>query len=207
MFFIQEIYKKEITINKSRFIGTLIPVDSVEEANKQLDLIRKKYYDATHNCYAYIIGLNQEIQKCSDDGEPQKTAGAPIIDVLKKKNLTNVLMVVTRYFGGILLGAGGLVRAYSETTSLTTNSAKLYVYQNLLETTIPLSYKDYNTFKKLPYVKILLEDYNLDVRVTFQIVKSDYNQLVKDLQSILKFPDLNLEFSETYALIENEVSN
>ena len=111
---INEIITNEIVINKSRFITTLFPVKNIDDVNYFLSLTKKKYYDATHNCYAYIIGENANIQKCSDDGEPQKTAGFPMLDVLKKNNMTNILAITTRYFGGILLGAGGLVRAYSE---------------------------------------------------------------------------------------------
>ncbi len=110
---IKGMYENEIVIEKSRFITRIFRVDSIDNVNNILEEIRKKHYDATHNCYAYILGDNQEIQKCSDDGEPQKTAGFPMMDVLKKNNLTNVLVIVTRYFGGVLLGTGGLVRAYS----------------------------------------------------------------------------------------------
>ena len=92
-------------------------MNSIEEVEEKLAYVRKKHYDARHNCYAYILGDNQEIQKASDDGEPSKTAGAPMLDVLKKNNMTNILAIVTRYFGGILLGAGGLVRAYSSSVS------------------------------------------------------------------------------------------
>lgn len=104
-------------INKSEFINYLIPVSSVGDAKSELDNIRKIYPDANHHCYAYIIGKNQEIQKYSDDGEPSKTAGMPMIEVLKKHDVTNVFTVTVRYFGGIKLGAGGLVRAYTKSVS------------------------------------------------------------------------------------------
>lgn len=97
---------------KSKFIATVYPVKSPEEAEQYMIKIRKKYYDATHNCFAYQIGEHNEFQKSSDDGEPQGTAGKPILDVLKGENVKNVLICVTRYFGGTLLGTGGLVRAY-----------------------------------------------------------------------------------------------
>ena len=114
---IKEFSTNTIVIDKSEFITYLKPVFSIEEANDFLAEIRKKHYDATHNCYAYVIGDKMEIQKCSDDGEPSKTAGAPILDVLKKQDVTNIICIVTRYFGGIKLGAGGLVRAYSNSCS------------------------------------------------------------------------------------------
>ena len=115
---IQNTYENEIVIEKSRFITRIFRVNDIYMVNSILEEIRKKHYDATHNCYAYILGDNQEIQKCSDDGEPQKTAGFPMMDVLKKNNLTNVLVIVTRYFGGILLGSGPLTRAYTKVASL-----------------------------------------------------------------------------------------
>ncbi len=107
----------EFEISKSIFVNHLIPVISVEQAKKELDDIRNLYPDANHHCFCYIIGNNQEIQKYSDDGEPSKTAGLPMLEVLKKHELTNVLNVSVRYFGGIKLGAGGLVRAYTKSAS------------------------------------------------------------------------------------------
>ena len=104
----------EFIINKSRFIGYGCPCETEEEALKFLSEIRARHKDATHNCYAYIIGANMGIMRYSDDGEPGGTAGMPIIEVMKAKQLTNCAVVVTRYFGGVLLGAGGLVRAYSQ---------------------------------------------------------------------------------------------
>jgi len=99
---------------KSRFITYVQPVYTEEEALQFLSTIRKKHYDATHNCYAYILGEFMNIQRSSDDGEPAGTAGVPILEVLKKEELTNSIVIVTRYFGGILLGAGGLIRAYTQ---------------------------------------------------------------------------------------------
>ncbi|PHV70680.1 YigZ family protein [Sporanaerobium hydrogeniformans] len=103
----------EIIEKKSRFIATVIPVATQEEAEQALQQLRKKYYNATHNCFAYQIGEKNQIQRCSDDGEPQGTAGKPILDILKGYGTQNTLICVTRYFGGTLLGTGGLVRAYS----------------------------------------------------------------------------------------------
>ncbi|MFT4444719.1 MULTISPECIES: YigZ family protein [unclassified Parvimonas] len=103
-------------VNKSEFIGHAFYVESVDEAEKYISEIRDKYKDATHNCFAYIIGVDKLIQKYSDDGEPSGTAGIPMLEVLRKKDLTNCLVISTRYFGGILLGAGGLVRAYTKST-------------------------------------------------------------------------------------------
>ena len=111
----------ETVIDKSRFISSAIHVDTAEEAAQYVEAKRKRYYDATHNCYAYIVG---DKAKFSDDGEPQGTAGMPIYECIKQKNLDFVCVVVTRYFGGVKLGAGGLVRAYSGSAAASLNQAK-----------------------------------------------------------------------------------
>ena len=103
----------EIVEKKSRFIAHVQPVGSEEEALEFIGKIKKKYWDARHNCYAYTAGANREVTRCSDDGEPSGTAGRPILDVLVGSGLYDAVIVVTRYFGGVLLGTGGLVRAYS----------------------------------------------------------------------------------------------
>lgn len=104
----------EIEEKKSRFIATVQPVETEEEAVTFMNETKKKYWDAKHNCSAFVIGSNQELTRCSDDGEPAQTAGRPMLDVLLKEELHNVAVVVTRYFGGTLLGTGGLVRAYQK---------------------------------------------------------------------------------------------
>lgn len=105
---------KEIVIKKSRFIGHVMPVETEEEAAAFIEEIKKKHWNATHNCSAYMIGERDEIQKQSDDGEPSGTAGKPILEVIRNQGRKNVAIVVTRYFGGIMLGAGGLIRAYTD---------------------------------------------------------------------------------------------
>ncbi|WP_256760722.1 YigZ family protein [Cohnella sp. WQ 127256] len=105
---------QEIVIKKSRFIGHAKPVESDEEAVAFIEELKKKYWDATHNCSAYMVGERDQFQKALDDGEPSGTAGKPILEVIKNRGLKNVVVVVTRYFGGIMLGAGGLVRAYTD---------------------------------------------------------------------------------------------
>lgn len=104
----------EIVIKKSRFIGHAKPVATEEEAVQFIENIKKEHWSATHNCSAYMLGERDEIQKQSDDGEPSGTAGKPILEVIKNQGLKNVAVVVTRYFGGIMLGAGGLIRAYTD---------------------------------------------------------------------------------------------
>lgn len=106
----------EIVEKKSRFIATVRPVTSEEEAVAFINEMKKKYWDARHNCSAFVIGENQEMTRCSDDGEPAQTAGRPMLDVLLREGIHNTAVVVTRYFGGVLLGTGGLVRAYQKAT-------------------------------------------------------------------------------------------
>lgn len=115
----------EIIINKSRFIGYAKPVESEEDAIKFIEEIKFKHKDATHNVPAYVIGPNNNIQRYSDDGEPSGTAGIPILEVLKKENLRNVVVVVTRYYGGVKLGTGGLVRAYIKGAKIALEASKI----------------------------------------------------------------------------------
>lgn len=108
---------KELIISKSRFIAHCARAETEEEAINFIQTIKKEHHNATHNCSAYLIGAHDQIQKANDDGEPSGTAGVPILEVLKKQGLKDVVVVVTRYFGGIKLGAGGLVRAYGKATT------------------------------------------------------------------------------------------
>ena len=140
---IKDTITNTIVIDKSKFITTLYPVESIEEIEMILSTVRKKYYDATHNCYAYIFD-DGKIQKCSDDGEPSKTAGFPMLDVLKKNNLTNILAITTRYFGGIKLGAGGLIRAYSSSVSSALKDVKFYETHLQSIYDVVIDYSDYS---------------------------------------------------------------
>lgn len=115
----------EIIINKSRFIGYAMPINSEKEALEFIEKIKTKHRDATHNVYAYVVGMDSNIQRFSDDGEPSGTAGIPVLEVIKKEDIRNVVVVVTRYFGGIKLGAGGLVRAYTKGAKLALDAAKI----------------------------------------------------------------------------------
>jgi uncharacterized YigZ family protein len=112
-----EVGEHEIIIQKSRFIAHIKRAETEIEAQEFIQSLKKKYWDAAHNCSAYIIGEHDHIQKANDDGEPSGTAGVPILEVLKKKKLKDTVVVITRYFGGIKLGAGGLIRAYGKATS------------------------------------------------------------------------------------------
>lgn len=179
---IKESYENTIVIQKSIFITRIFRVDSIEEIEEKLAEIRKKHYDAKHNCYAYILGDNQEIQKASDDGEPQKTAGAPMLDVLKKNNMTNILAIVTRYFGGILLGAGGLVRAYSSSVSECLKLAKLYDTKLQTKFTLTTTYQGYNTILKvIPYISIEDTSFTDQVLLTGSLDIDKFDSFKEDL--------------------------
>ena len=177
MFRIQNEIENTIIIQKSEFITHLYRVESINDVNAILEATKKKYYDATHNCYAYIIGDNQDIQKCSDDGEPQKTAGAPMMDVLKKNNMTNILAIVTRYFGGILLGAGGLVRAYSSSVAEALSKAKLYTTLEVVDFMITTSYSGYNSILNIKNINITNTSFTDSVIITGYNKKDLFNQL------------------------------
>lgn len=143
---VKQCSEAEYTVNRSRFIGRCFPVDSEEAALCLLGDIRKKHWDATHNCFAYRIGDNAAA-RFSDDGEPGGTAGKPIMDVLTGRELTNVLCVVTRYFGGILLGAGGLVRAYSKSAADAVTKAGMVSYLPGTILDIPMDYSRYGALE------------------------------------------------------------
>ncbi|SEQ10981.1 YigZ family protein [Butyrivibrio sp. TB] len=116
--------EEEIEIKKSRFIGQAYPIESASDAEEIIKTVEKKYWDARHNCYAYILGEGSEVQRFSDNGEPSGTAGKPILEVLQGAGLTNTLIIVTRYFGGTLLGTGGLVRAYTQASQAAIAASK-----------------------------------------------------------------------------------
>ncbi len=125
---------------KSKFIATVCKVTSVEEADCCMQKLRKQYYDASHHCFAYQIGEKNDLQRSSDDGEPQGTAGKPILEVLQKEDLKNTLICVTRYFGGTLLGTGGLIRAYTKAAKEGILAAGIVEKQRIRIYTVTLSY-------------------------------------------------------------------
>ena len=139
----------EITEKKSRFIATVHSVESEEEALAFLEEMKKKYWDARHNCYVYSIGMNREFTRCSDDGEPSGTAGRPMLDVILGKDIYNVAVVVTRYFGGVLLGTGGLVRAYSKAVQEGLAASKVILKQKGIALKITT---DYTGLGKIQYI-------------------------------------------------------
>lgn len=174
-FIVERAGQGEVIEKKSRFIAHVLTVQSEEEALMYIEKIKKEHWDARHNCYAFIIGRNSEIQRFSDDGEPQGTAGKPILEVLVNGNIRNTLIIVTRYFGGTLLGTGGLVRAYGQ-------SAKVGI-QNALVMRVceGVSFDlrcDYNSIGKIKYIMGQMnisaeEEYGEDVNLHINMKKSD----------------------------------
>lgn len=160
---IKENSSAEVVEKKSKFISNVFYVESREEAESLIKQTNKKYHDARHNCYAYRIFTKEGIiEKASDDGEPSGTAGAPMLNILSKKKLTNILVIVTRYFGGILLGTGGLVKAYSEACSLCIEHAEIIEKKLLNVYKIEIKYSDIDKFKyfaKNNNIIILKEEY------------------------------------------------
>ena len=144
----EEKLEEEIVEKKSKFIGTLFYVKDEEETQTIIKNVKKQYYDARHNCFAYrVMTEDGVVERFSDDGEPSGTAGGPMLNILAKNNLCNVLIIVTRYFGGILLGTGGLVRAYSEATSKVIASATIANETMGLEAEIEIEYTELEMFK------------------------------------------------------------
>jgi uncharacterized YigZ family protein len=177
---IKDIYNNELIIKKSKFITNIYPVKDEDMCKDILKDIRKKYYDATHNCYAYIIG--DMIMKSSDDGEPAKTAGMPMLEALKDRELTNVLVIVTRYFGGTLLGKPGLIKAYRDSVYEIINKCKIYNIIDGEKYRINLSYEEYNNLTKLSFINIITSSFTNDVIVDFKIKADEKDTLIDKLE-------------------------
>ncbi len=174
----------EIEEKKSRFLGKIKPVETEEEAIAFIESIKKQYWDARHNCYAFIIGEHSESIRCSDDGEPSGTAGKPMLEVLQNNGLKNVVAVVTRYFGGTLLGTGGLVRAYTQATQAALEEAQVatMTLMSVLEIRT-----DYNAIGKIKYMfaqadtLVMGEEYGVDVAITIAIPVSEKEAVQKKI--------------------------
>lgn len=157
----------EVVEKKSRFIATVRPVGSEEEAAAFIAEMKKKYWDARHNCSAFVIGDHQELTRCSDDGEPAQTAGRPMLDVLLREDLHNTAVVVTRYFGGILLGTGGLVRAYQKSVQEGLAHSRIIDKRPGRELRIQT---DYNGLGKIQYIL---------ARQEIPVIQTDYTEAVE----------------------------
>lgn len=180
-----------ITEKKSKFIANIFYVENEKEAEEILKKIKKKYYDARHNCYAYRIkNENGILQKQSDDGEPSGTAGSPMLNILEKKELINVIAIVTRYFGGILLGTGGLVKAYSEALKEALRNVEYAQIEQGYILEIITTYEDINKIEHLLIqndVAIVNKEYTEKIKLLVEISKEKYEKIVK------KIPENNLK--------------
>lgn len=177
----------ETIINKSRFIGYAMPVETEEEALEFIDKIKVKHRDATHNVYAYVLGKDSNIQRFSDDGEPSGTAGIPVLEVIKKEDLRNTVVVVTRYFGGVKLGTGGLIRAYTKGAKIGLDAG--IIIDMILHTKIKIRV-DYTLYGKIENY-LMNEEYivdetifddgvNIFVYINYKEVES-FNKIMADL--------------------------
>lgn len=197
----------EIVEKKSRFISAAGPADSEEEAEEFILSIRKKYPDATHHCFAYVIGRQNQIQRCSDDGEPAKTAGKPILDVLTGEKIHNAVIVVTRYFGGTLLGTGGLVRAYSKAAKEGIKQSiiceKFSAFQYLIVT-------DYNGFGKIKKASenyelpVLNIEYSQEVGMTLLLTEEKKDKFIREITDLTGGKVKAVEEAKVFYTIVND---
>ncbi|MFG6319497.1 MAG: YigZ family protein [Clostridia bacterium] len=199
----------EVIEKKSRFIANMFYVESLEEAEEKIKQIKKKYYDARHNCFAFnIYNENGNISRFSDDGEPSGTAGAPILAILNAQNLSNVLVVVTRYFGGILLGTGGLVRAYSEATKQAIENASIIKKDYGIICNYTVLYEDLEKIKyyfKQENIKMVDFNYAENVEITVEITEEKYQKILENIEN-LNFKILNVEKTKkAFIILSNNV--
>lgn len=199
----------EIVEKKSKFIANVFYVESVEDAEKKVREIKKKYFDARHNCFAYSVFTKDGIvNRFSDDGEPSGTAGGPMLNILNSRGLTNLVVIVTRYFGGILLGTGGLVRAYTGATQEALNQI-IEVCKDLgLEVKLQTTYPDLEKLKyylKQNNIEITNIEYNENVEVLIDITQIKYDKFLQEIEGYnLNFKILKSEITkEKYIEIEN----
>ena len=191
----------EVIINRSRFIGYASPCETEEEALAFLQAIRTKHKDATHNCYAYVIGRNAGVMRYSDDGEPGGTAGLPMMEVLKAQGVVNCCVVVTRYFGGVLLGAGGLVRAYTQGAVIALKAAQVVVMepscQYLCEVPYPLWDKVQHLMRTLP-LQLVSSEFTTAVTFSILVRERDADMVLSELTRMTDGRLESMPESESY---------
>ena len=197
----------EVVEKKSKFIANVFYVESREESEEIIKKVNKQYHDARHNCYAYRVIENENItEKSSDDGEPSGTAGAPMLNILSKNNYANVLVIVTRYFGGILLGTGGLVRAYSEATSSVIENSiiikKDYGFEVSFET-------EYPELEKMKYyfrqnnIKIIDTQYGEKIKIIVEITEEKLKKMENNKNELnFKFDNQKIEQKRFIEFVE-----
>ncbi len=195
----------EIVIQRSRFICTLKRIDGFDDALSFVKSVKKKYSDATHNCYAFISNAAGTEQRFSDDGEPQGTAGQPMLEVLKKKGISMTAAVVTRYFGGVKLGAGGLVSAYTRAVAETVENAKIVKNVVGVSLEIKCGYEMYNALLQALKDKVfatLSTDFADNVKMTIAVPKEDADNIEKDITCALLGQVSVLKGATTYYVFE-----
>lgn len=198
-------------IKKSRFICHVKRVYSEEEARAFIAAIKKEHYKATHNCSAFIIGEKSDIKRTSDDGEPSGTAGVPMLGVLEKHNLTNLCVVVTRYFGGIKLGAGGLIRAYAGSVALAIKEIGLVEIKEQAGLRLKLSYSQYQDFTNFLKVQnieetdtIFTELVDTTIYIDKNIKETTKRNLTEFFNGKIELTDLGLREVEVHAILDKE---
>ena len=182
-----EIFTAEYETKKSVFIAHASHVETEDAAREFVNQIRKKYFDATHNCSAWILGETGDRQKSNDDGEPGGTAGNPILDAIKKNELTNICVVVTRYFGGIKLGAGGLIRAYSHTASLGIDAAKIVRMTAFKKIAVTVEYSFLATvenYLRNKKISVANAEYAADVTLNILLEPAAVDNFLADLTEL-----------------------
>jgi len=191
----EEKLQEEIVEKKSKFIATLFYVQNENEAQEIIKNVKKQYFDARHNCFAYrIMSENVLVERQSDDGEPSGTAGGPLLNILAKNNLCNVLVIVTRYFGGILLGTGGLVRAYSDAAMKVIQNATLVNETCGYEVEIELEYAQLELFKyycNKNGINIINIDYQDNIKCIIEVTENEINGLNFDKEKTVKFVEIS----------------
>lgn len=191
---IKETSSAEIVEKKSKFIANIFYVESIEDVENKLKEIRKKYYDAKHNCFAFRLDKDN-ISRFSDDGEPSGTAGAPMLNILSSQNLRNVVVIVTRYFGGILLGTGGLVRAYTGAVQEALKNVEIIEKYLGLEVNLEVNYPNLEKLKyylKQNEIKILSSEYLENIKVLVEMSEEKLNILLQNKDD-LNFNLINIE--------------
>ncbi|MRJ47287.1 YigZ family protein [Fundicoccus ignavus] len=189
----------EIEIKKSRFLTYLIPIESEADFQEELAAIRKEHYKATHHCQAFILGDDSMIQRMSDDGEPAGTAGVPMLEVLKQENLTYVMAVVVRYFGGVKLGSGGLIRAYSNAVSEALKEATIIKNINQMMVNVELRYDQMDSFTyymsqtELPITlkdKVYTDTVTFNLAINLEAVTEVHDELTNRFSGQLSWTEL-----------------
>lgn len=199
---IEKNVETEIVVKKSKFITNIFYISTNKEAEEKIKEIKKKYFDARHNCFSYRVVENDNIiEKASDDGEPSGTAGGPMLNILQKNNLANILIVVTRYFGGILLGTGGLVRAYSDALLEALEKTQKVKIVSGLELEVTLSYNNFENFKyycKNHEINIISTNYNENIVCKIDMELEKKVEFDRDYENkrlnLMEYKELNIKY-------------